>query len=66
MERIKVFVGGCLLLTPFLVCFISDSLLLSALGVVYLIVIIKLVPKKFWKRFVWVNTRLSKLLEGGK
>lgn len=66
MKRIKVFVGGCLLLTPFLVCVISDSLLLSAFGVAYLIAIIKLVPKKFWKRFVLVNAKLSKLLEGGK
>lgn len=66
MERIKVFAVGVLLLAPFLVCLISDSLALFVLGTMYLIAILKIVPKRFWKRFVWASARISRLLEGGK
>lgn len=66
MERIKVFAAGCLLLTPFLVCLISDSLALIVLGTTYLAIILKFVPKRFWKRFIWVSARFSKILDRGK
>lgn len=66
MERILIFTAGCLLLLPFFICLISDSLALIVLGMTYLAIILKLVPKRFWKRFIWINTRLSKVLEGGK
>lgn len=63
MERIKVFAAGCLSLSPFFVCLISNSLALIVLGTTYLAIIIKLVPKRFWKRFIWVNARISKKIE---
>lgn len=66
MERIKVFAVGVLLLLPFFVCLISDSLELIVLGTIYLAIILKFVPKKFWRRFLIVNARFSKILEGGK
>lgn len=63
MERIKAFVGGCLLLAPFFVCLISNSLALIVLGTIYLAIICKLVPKKFWRLFIWANARISKKIE---
>lgn len=66
MERIKVFTVGVLLLLPFFVCLISNSLALIVLGTIYLTIILRLVPKRFWKRFLLINARLSKILEGGK
>lgn len=66
MERIKVFAVGALLLLLFFVCLISDSLALIVLGMIYLIAILRLIPKRFWKRFLLINARLSKILEGGK
>ncbi|KGF50328.1 hypothetical protein HMPREF0654_01190 [Prevotella disiens DNF00882] len=64
MERIKIFAVGTLLLLPFFVCLISDSLALIVLGTMYLIIILRIVPKRFWKRFFVINVRLSKMLEG--
>ena len=66
MERIKIFAVGCLLLLPFFVCLISDSLALIVLGTMYLIIILRIVPKRFWKRFFVINVRLSNILESGK
>lgn len=66
MERIKVFAVGVLLLLPFFVCLISNSLVLMFLGTIYLAAICKCVPKKFWKRFLWVNARICRMFEGGK
>ena len=66
MERIKVYAAGCMLLTPFFVCLCSDSLALFVLGTMYLVAILKLVPKRFWKRFIWASARFSRMLEGGK
>lgn len=66
MERIKVFAVGVLLLLPFFVCLISNSLALIVLGTIYLAIILKFVPKKFWRRLIWIGARFSKILEGGK
>ncbi len=66
MERIKIFAVGTLLLLPFFVCLISDSLALIVLGTMYLIIILRIVPKRFWKRFLVINVRLSNILESGK
>lgn len=63
MERIKIFTVGVLLLLPFFVCLISDSLALVVLGTMYLAIILRFVPKRFWKRFLVINVRLSKMLE---
>ena len=63
MERIKVFAVGSLLLMPFFVCLISDSFVLIGLGTMYLAIICKFVPKKFWRRFIWVNARINKKFE---
>ena len=66
MERILIFVAGCLLLLPFFVCLISNSLALIVLGTIYLAIILKFIPKKFWRRLIWTSARFSKILEGGK
>lgn len=66
MERIKVFAAGVLLLLPFFVCLISDNFTLIWLGTMYLAIICKFVPKKFWRRLIWTGARFSKILEGGK
>ena len=66
MERILIFAVGGLLLTPFLVCLISDSLALIVLGTIYLAIILKVIPKKFWRRLIWIGARFSKTLVGGK
>lgn len=63
MKDFKTFMVGTLLLLPFFVCLISDSLALIALGTMYLIIILRIVPKRFWKRFLAINVRLSKMLE---
>ena len=63
MERIKVFAAGCLLFLPFFMCLISDNFTLIWLGTMYLAIICKFVPKKFWRRFIWVNARISKKIE---
>ena len=63
MERIKIFAVGTLLLLPFFVCLISDSLAFIVLGTMYLIIILRIVPKRFWKRFLVINVRLSNMLE---
>lgn len=63
MERINIFAVGVLLLLPFFIALISNSLLLMVLGTMYLIIILRIVPKRFWKRFLAINVRLSKMLE---
>jgi hypothetical protein len=66
MKRSLVFILGVLLLFPAFVCLISDSLIFIAAGVAYLVTILNLIPKKFWKRFLWVNVRIVNILETKK
>lgn len=63
MKDFKTFLVGVLLLLPFFIGIISNSLLLILLSTMYLIAIINIVPSRFWKRFLIINKRLSLMLE---
>ena len=62
MKRIGIFTTGSLLLSPFVVCLISDSLPLIVGGIIYLGLLLMFTPKK-WKRcFFMASARYSKIL----
>nr|DAX37875.1 MAG TPA: hypothetical protein [Caudoviricetes sp.] len=62
MKRIGIFTTGSLLLSPFVVCLISDSLPLIVGGIIYLGLLLRFTPKK-WKRcFFMASARYSKIL----
>lgn len=63
MKDFKTFLVGVLLLLPFFIGIISNNLVLILLSTMYLIIILRIVPKRFWKRFLVINKRLSLMLE---
>lgn len=62
MKRVGIFTTGSLLLSPFVVCLISDSLPLIIGGCVYLGLLLKFTPKKWKRRFLMASARYSKML----
>ena len=59
MKRFGIFTTGSLLLSPFLVCLISDNLPLIVVGIIYLGLLLRLTPKKWKRRFLMVSARYS-------
>lgn len=59
MKRIGIFVIGILLLSPFLVCLVSDNLSLIFGGIIYLGLLLRFTPKKWKRRFLMVSARYS-------
>ena len=62
MKRVGIFTTGSLLLSPFVVCLISDSLPLIVVGGVYLALLLGFTPKKWKRRFLMASARYSKIL----
>ena len=62
MKRVGIFTTGSLLLFPFVVCLISNSLYLIVGGCVYLGLLLKFTPKKWKRRFLMASARYSKML----
>ena len=63
MKRVGIFITGSLLLSPFVICLISDSLRLIVGGCVYLVLLLRFTPKR-WKRcFFMVNARYTYMFE---
>ena len=63
MKRVEIFTIGSLLLSPFLVCLVSDSLLLIVGGCVYLGLLLRFTPKKWKRRFFMANARYTCMFE---
>ena len=63
MKRVGVFTTGSLLLSPFVVCLISDSLPLIVGGIIYLGLLLRFTPKKWKRRFFMVNARYTYMFE---
>lgn len=63
MKRVGIFTIGSLLLSPFVVCLISDSLPLIIGGCVYLALLLRFIPKRWKIRFFMVNARYTCMFE---
>lgn len=63
MKRVGIFITGSLLLFPFVVCLISDSLPLIVGGFAYLVLLLRFTPKKWKRRFFMVNARYTYMFE---
>lgn len=63
MKSIRNYVIGSLLLSPFVVCLISDSLPLIVGGIIYLGLLLRFTPKKWKRRFFMVNARYTYMFE---
>nr|DAS49668.1 MAG TPA: hypothetical protein [Caudoviricetes sp.] len=61
MKRVGIFITGSLLLSPFVVCLISDSLPLIIGGCVYLVLLLRFIPKRWKRRFLMASARYSKM-----
>lgn len=62
MKRVGIFTTGSLLLSPILVCLISDSLPLIFGGIIYLGLLLRFTPKKWKRRFIMASARYSRML----
>ena len=62
MKRVGIFTTGSFLLSPFVVCLVSDNLPLIVAGCVYLGLLLRFTPKKWKIRFFIASVRLSKIL----
>lgn len=62
MKRVGIFTIGSLLLSPFIVCLISDSLPFIIGGCIYLGLLLLFTPKKWKRRFLMASARYSKIL----
>lgn len=62
MKRVGIFTLGSLLLSPFVICLVSNSLPIIVGGFVYLGLLLRLTPKSWRKRFMIVSARYSKLI----
>jgi len=62
MKRVGIFTTGSLLLFPFVICLISDSLPLIVGGCVYLALLLGFTPKRWKRRFLMASARYSKIL----
>ena len=63
MKRVGIFTTGSLLLSPFVVCLVSDSLPLIIGGCIYFFLLLKFTPKKWKRRFFMVNARYTYMFE---
>lgn len=62
MKRVGIFITGSLLLSPFIICLVSDNLPLIVAGCVYLALLLWFTPKKWKMRFFIASVRFSKFL----
>ena len=62
MKSIGIFTTGSLLLSPFVVCLVSNCLPLIVGGCVYLGLLLWFTPKRWKRRFLMASVRYSKLL----
>lgn len=62
MKSIRNYVIGSMVLSPFFICLVSDSLPLIVAGCVYLALLLRFTPKKWKMRFFIASVRLSKIL----
>ena len=62
MKRVGIFTTGSLLLSPFVICLISDSLPLIVGGIIYFGLLLRFTPKKWKRRFLMTSARYSRIL----
>lgn len=64
MKQFFTYITGVLLLQPFVICLVSNSLPLFIFGAFYLIVLKKITTPKSRRGFLRANIRLSNMLGG--
>lgn len=62
MKRIGIFTTGSLLLSPFVICLVSNSLPMIVGGCIYLGLLLRFTPKRWKKRFLMVSARYTKMI----
>ena len=62
MKRVGILTTGSLLLSPFVICLVSDSLPLIIGGFIYLGLLLRFTPKRWKRRFLMTSARYSRML----
>ena len=62
MKRVGIFTVGSLLLSPFVICLVSNSLPIIVGGFIYLGFLLRFTPKKWKRRFLMTSARYSRML----